>query len=145
MHFFLGAFRANIHDYIYKFLHFQIDFSCKKINLIERGNIRKNFDFENVKTYDSEVRHTLMMEFMGHDQPICATLYYHYYLIHLDSQKNRYARLMFGLKIIKTICYYHILSKDIYPYFSFTITYISLSKYWVCAVHIIYLPMCKDR
>ena len=67
----------NIHDYD-KFLHFQIDFSCKKINLIERGNIRKNFDFENVKTYDSEVRHTLMMGFIGHDQRICAALYYQY-------------------------------------------------------------------
>lgn len=43
----------------------QIDFSCKRINLIERGNIRKNFDFENVKTYDSEEDLHIVIRFHG--------------------------------------------------------------------------------
>lgn len=43
----------------------QIDFSCKKINLIERGNIRKNFDFVNVKTYDSEEDLHIVIRFHG--------------------------------------------------------------------------------
>lgn len=43
----------------------QIDFSCKRVNLIERGNIRKSFDFENVKTYDSEEDLHIVIRFHG--------------------------------------------------------------------------------
>jgi len=34
---------------------FQIDFSDRKISLIERGKIGKSYDFRNLDQYDSEV------------------------------------------------------------------------------------------
>ena len=36
-------------------MFFQIDFSCKRISLIEKGKISKSYDFSNLDQYDSEV------------------------------------------------------------------------------------------
>ncbi|XP_053400915.1 uncharacterized protein LOC123550698 [Mercenaria mercenaria] len=42
---------------------FQIDFSCKRISLIERGKISKAYDFLNLEQYDSEENLHIVIRF----------------------------------------------------------------------------------
>ncbi|KAL4234515.1 hypothetical protein ACF0H5_006158 [Mactra antiquata] len=42
---------------------FQIDFSCKRISLIERGKIGKSYDFQNLEQYDSEDNLHIVIKF----------------------------------------------------------------------------------
>lgn len=42
---------------------FQIDFSCKRISLIERGKISKSYDFSNLDQYDSEENLHIVIRF----------------------------------------------------------------------------------